>query len=128
VKAYKQRWGIEAMFKDCKTGGYNEEDSQASQDKLVRLVLLIAIAMTTAWLQGEKTSILRKSPYICRQKEAGRTKRRHSNFWVGLYGHNWIVAFHECEEWVEELVTSVRNKRTFYQRGLKALTLIQQAL
>jgi hypothetical protein len=34
-----------------------------------------------------------------------------------LYGHNWIVAFHECEEWVEELVTSVRNKRTFYQRG-----------
>ncbi len=128
VKAYKQRWGIEAMFKDCKTGGYNLEDSQASQDKLVRLVLLIAIRMTTAWLQGEKTSILRKSPYICRQKEAGRTKRRHSNFWVGLYGHNWIVAFHECEEWVEELVTSVRNKRTFYQRGLKALTLIQQAL
>lgn len=128
VKAYKQRWGIEAMFKDCKTGGYNLEESQASQDKLVRLVLLIAIAMTTAWLQGEKTSILRKSPYICRQKEAGRTKRRHSNFWVGLYGHNWIVAFHECEEWIEELVTSVRNKRTFYQRGLKALTLIQQAL
>ncbi|MDP8936050.1 MAG: IS4 family transposase [Cyanobacteriota bacterium] len=128
VKAYKQRWGIEAMFKDCKTGGYNLEDSQASQDKLVRLVLLIAIRMTTAWLQGEKTSILRKSPYICRQKEAGRTKRRHSNFWVGLYGHNWIVAFHECEEWVEELVTSVRNKRTFYQRGLKTLTLIQQAL
>ena len=128
VKAYKQRWGIEAMFKDCKTGGYNLEDSQASQDKLVRLVLLIAIAMTTAWLQGEKTSILRKSPYICRQKEAGRTKRRHSNFWLGLYGYNWIVAFHECEEWVEELVTYVRNKRTFYQRGLKALTLIQQAL
>jgi hypothetical protein len=31
-----------------------KEDSQASQDKLVRLVLLIAIAMTTAWLQGEK--------------------------------------------------------------------------
>jgi hypothetical protein len=24
VKAYKQRWGIEAMFKDCKTGGDNE--------------------------------------------------------------------------------------------------------
>ena len=128
VKAYKQRWGIEAMFKDCKTGGYNLEDSQASQDKLVRLVLLIAIAMTTAWLQGEKTSVLRKSPYIFRQKEAGRTKQRHSNFWVGLYGHNWIVAFHECEEWIEELVISVRNKRTFYQRGLKALTLIQQAL
>jgi hypothetical protein len=79
VKAYKQRWGIEAMFKDCKTGGYNLENSQASQDKLVRLVLLIAIAMTTAWLQGKKTSILRKSPYICRKDSGLRlgNKRRH---------------------------------------------------
>ena len=72
-----------------------KEDSQASQNKLVRLVLLIAIRMTTAWLQSEKTSILGKSPYICRPKEAGRTKPRHSNFWVGLYSHNWIAAFHE---------------------------------
>lgn len=128
VKAYKQRFGIEAMFKDCKSGGYNLEGSQASPDKLVRLVLLIALAMTSAWLQGEKTSTLGNSPYICRQKEAARTRRRHSNFWVGLYGHNWIVAFHECQEWVEELIISIRNKRTFYQRGLKALTQIQQAL
>ena len=83
--------------------------------------------MTSAWLQGEKTSIFGHSPYICRPKEPGRTRRRHSNFWVGLYGHNWIVAFHECQDWVAQLVASVRNKRTFYQRGLKALTLIQQA-
>jgi len=128
VKAYKQRFGIEAMFKDCKSGGYNLEGSQASPDKLVRLVLLIALAMTSAWLQGDKTRTLGNSPYICRPKEAARTRRRHSNFWVGLYGHNWIIAFHECQEWVEELITSIRNKRTFYQRGLKALTQIQQAL
>lgn len=127
VTAYKHRWGIESMFKDCKTGGYNLEGSQATPDKLVRLVLLIAIAMTTAWLQGEKITILGKSAYISRPKETGRNRRRHSNFWVGLYGHSWIVAFHECQEWVEKLVASVRNKRTFYQRGLNALTLIQQA-
>jgi len=84
--------------------------------------------MTSAWLQGEKTSTLGNSTYICRQKEAAITRKRHSNFWVGLYGHNWIVAFHECQGWVEELITSIRNKRTFYQRGLKALTQIQQAL
>jgi len=128
VKAYKRRWGIEAMFKDCKTGGYNLEGSQATSDRLVCLILLIAIAMTSAWLQGEKTTALEKSVYICRPKETGRTRRRHSNFWVGLYGHNWIATFHECQEWVEELVTSVRNKRTFYQRGLNAIALIQQAL
>ncbi len=128
VAAYKQRFGIEAMFKDCKTGGYNLEGSQASPDKLVRLVLLIAIAITIAWVQGEKTTNLGQSPYICRPKEAGRTKRRHSNFWIGLYGHNWIVAFHECQEWVEKFIASIGNKRTFYQRGLRAITLIQQAL
>jgi hypothetical protein len=44
-----------------------------------------------------------------------------------LYGHNWIDAFYECQEWVAQLATSVRNKRSFYQRGLKAITLIQQA-
>jgi len=128
VEAYKQRWGIEVMFKDCKTGGYNLEGSQATPDKLVHLILLIAIAMTTAWLQGENISVLGKSTYICRPKEAGRTKRRHSNFWIGLYGYNWIDAFHDCQEWVAQLATFVRNKRTFYQRGLNALTLIQQAL
>ncbi|MFO0142518.1 MAG: hypothetical protein ACK513_14145 [Aphanizomenon sp.] len=40
------------MFKDCQTGGYNLEGSQASPDRLVRIILLIALAMTSAWLQG----------------------------------------------------------------------------
>jgi hypothetical protein len=72
--------------------------------------LLIALAITIAWLQGERTTIGGKSSYICRPKETGRTKRRHSKFWIGLYGYNWIAAFHECQDWVEELITSVRNK------------------
>ncbi|WP_442947831.1 hypothetical protein [Nostoc sp.] len=45
----------EVMFKDCKTGGYNLEGSKANPDRLVRLILLIALAMTSAWLQGERT-------------------------------------------------------------------------
>ena len=35
--------GIEAMFKDCKSGGYNLEGSRASTQRLTNLVLLIAI-------------------------------------------------------------------------------------
>jgi hypothetical protein len=31
VKVYQQRFGIEAMFKDCKTGGYNLEGSKAGR-------------------------------------------------------------------------------------------------
>jgi hypothetical protein len=39
------RWGIEAMFSDLKTRGFNLEDSQiARTDRLDRLVLVLALA------------------------------------------------------------------------------------
>ncbi|MBD2505008.1 IS4 family transposase [Anabaena azotica] len=128
LKIYAQRFGIEAMFRDCKTGGYNLEDSQANPDRLVRLILLIALAMTSAWIQGQKIKLQRQQSYVCRPQEQSKTEKRHSNFWIGLYGFNWIIAWHECQVWVEELVSSIRNKQTYYQRGLRAMKLIQQAL
>jgi hypothetical protein len=94
----------------------------------MRLILLIALAMTGARLQGQRTKLQRQQPYVCRSQEKGRTRKRHSNFWIGLYGHSWIVAFHECQGWVEELLDSIRNKQAFYRRGLRAMALIQQAL
>ena len=84
--------------------------------------------MTSAWLQGQRTKLQRQQVYVCRSQEQRKTEKRHSNFWIGLYGFNWIVAWHECQAWVEELVGSIRNKQTFYQRGLTAMKLIQQAL
>ena len=30
LKIYRSRMGVEAMFKDCKTGGYNLEGSKAN--------------------------------------------------------------------------------------------------
>lgn len=127
IKIYSQRFGIEAMFKDCKTGGYNLEGSQASPDKLTRIILLIAIAMTAAWLLGKRIKLQKQQLYICRSKEKGRTRKRHSNFWIGLYGQNWINAFVECQEWIEKLMRLILNKRAFYQRGLNAMKLIKQA-
>jgi hypothetical protein len=128
LKIYAQRFGIEAMFRDCKTGGYNLEASQANPDRLVRIILLIALAMTSAWLHGQRTKFQSQQSYICRQEEKKRNEKRHSNFWIGLYGQNWIVAWHECQAWVEELVAFSRNKQAYYQRGLRAMKLIQQAL
>jgi hypothetical protein len=128
VHIYRQRFGIEAMFRDCKTGGYNLEGSNASPDRLMRLILLIAISLTSAWLQGQRTLLQRQQTYICRPPEKGRTRKRHSSFWIGLYGQNWIFAFHECLVWVEELMDSIRNKQTSYRRGLRAMALIQQPL
>ncbi len=50
-----------------------------------------------------------------------------ANFWIGLYGQNWIVAFDECQAGIEELIGSIRNKQAFYRNGLRAMALIQQA-
>ncbi|WP_263977118.1 hypothetical protein [Amazonocrinis nigriterrae] len=39
-----------------------------------------------------------------------------------------LEALHECQAWVEELVGFSRNKQAYYQRGLRAMKLIQQTL
>lgn len=69
IKIYKQRFGIEAMFRDCKTGGYNLEGSKANPDRLMRLIFLIALAMTSAWLHRQRTKFQKQESYICRIQE-----------------------------------------------------------
>src|SRR6476469_860028 len=128
IGVYRQRYGIEAMFKDCKRGGYNLEGTQASPEKLISLIILIALAMTSAWLKGKRTQLQAQAKYVCRSTEAGRTRRRHSKFWIGLYGENWLFAFDWCREWVESMMSLSSNKQPFYQRGLRAIKLIGQPL
>ncbi len=54
IAAFKCRSGIEAMFKDCQTGGYNLEKSHANNQRLTTLILLIAIAYSCAPPTGQK--------------------------------------------------------------------------
>ena len=58
---------------------------------------------------------------MCRPQEPGRTRRRHSKFWIGLYRENWLIAHDCCWELVESMIGLVRNKQPFYNRGLKAI-------
>jgi hypothetical protein len=104
LKVYQVRSGIEAMFKDCKSGGYNLEESKASVERLTSLVLLIALAYTCAGLRGQAIKYKRQQKYIGRLKELRRVTRRHSNFWVGLYGQMWIAALEFCNDWVRNLM------------------------
>lgn len=127
LKVYKARSGIEAMFKDCKSGGYNLEGSNASVERLTNLVLLIAIAYTCAGLQGQAIKSSGQQKYIGRLKELKRLQQRHSNFWIGLYGQMWIAALESCSDWVRNLMIIRPNKRTFFQKGLRAMTVIQVA-
>ncbi len=56
------------------------ESSQANPDRLVRLIFLIALAMTSAWIQGQKIKLQRQQSYVCRPQEQGKTEKRRSNF------------------------------------------------
>ncbi len=127
VKAYKKRVGIEAMFKDCKTGGYNLESTKASVERLTRLVLLIAIAYTNATLKGQSIRIKRQSKYINRFRIINKNLTYNSHFWIGMYGTSWIIHQEFVKEWVAQLIRLNPNKLPFYHRGQRAMSIIQQA-
>jgi hypothetical protein len=124
MTAYKARMGIEAMFKDCKSGGYNLEDTHMNDVRLTSLVLLIAIAYTTAILQGRLVKQKGLQKYIGRLKEPARIQRRHSSFWVGLYTHDWSERGEVVEDWVSQWLKLHPQKRQNYQRGLRAKELM----
>ena len=48
IAAYKQRMGIEEMFRDYKIGGYNIEGTGLREERLIKMILLMAIAYTSA--------------------------------------------------------------------------------
>lgn len=125
IKIFASRGGIEAMFRDCKSGGYNLEGSQASAQRLTNLILLIAIAYTASCLVGLKIRNTGHQEYINRLKIEGKNRPRHSYFWTGLYGTTWILSMDICWRWVENLMRTAINKLPFYLNGLKAMKRIQ---
>ena len=116
------------MFKDCKTGGYNLEGSKANNRRLTSLVVLIAIAYTATALKGKFLKKTGQAKYIARLKDKKRVERRHSDFWVGLYGSMWINAWDFCCDLVQVMINSSPHKRQNYQRGLTAMSLIEASL
>lgn len=128
LKAFKHRSGIEAMFKDCKTGGYNLESTHADGQRLMALILLISIAYTCAVIAGRKVQKMGLQKYVGRLQELKRYARRHSTFWIGLYGCLWIGAMEEWHELAIALMRLKPNKLPHFHKGLRAMTLIQSAV
>jgi len=54
-----------------------------------------------------------------------RQQRRHSNFWIGLYGFTWTIGWDFCQGMVEKLMSVNRSKLSCFQKGLKAMSLIK---
>ena len=60
---YEVRWGLEAMFSDSKTRGFNLEDSQIQRtDRLDRLVLVVSLALYWTVSTGMWDSLENKRP------------------------------------------------------------------
>jgi hypothetical protein len=127
LKLYKSRFGIEAMFKDCKTGGYNLEKTKVSEPRFLALILLIAIAYSLNTTRGQNLKKSGTRDYICRSKEAKRGPERHSDFWIGTYGSFWIESMDAYSELAFSLIRLKPGKHPDFSRGLTAMRLIQQA-
>ncbi|MBW4478450.1 MAG: hypothetical protein KME54_16690 [Tolypothrix brevis GSE-NOS-MK-07-07A] len=127
IAAYKRRFDIEEMFRDFQKGGYNLEDRNVCGDRLISLILLIAIAYTSATISGQEIKRKGIQNYVGRVKEAGRIERHHSSFYIGLYGRNWVNLVEPRQDLVTQLIKFNPNKLPFYQRGQRAMELILSA-
>jgi Transposase DDE domain len=128
IEAYKKRVDIEEMFRNFKQGGYNLEATNVKGERLIALILLIAIAYMAATLKGQKIKQLGIDQYIGRVKEAERTEPRHSNFYIGLYGQTWVQFMAPYAEIVAQLLHLSPHKWPYYRKCLRAMRLVQSAL
>ncbi len=104
IAAYKQRMGIEEMFRDCKTGGYNLEGSGLRGDRLIKMILLMAIVYTAAIFKGTENHKKQVQKYVFRQKEPCQKYHRRSIFGSGQDGEKWVNYLDRYELEVQELM------------------------
>jgi hypothetical protein len=124
IAAYKKRMGIEEMFRDCKTGGYNLEGSGLRGDRLVKIILLMALVYSSAIFQGTEIQKKQVQKYVSRRKDKCQKYRRRSIFGLGQDGEQWVNYLDKHSESVRELIPLTRNRRPFYQQGIRAATLM----
>jgi len=127
IKAYQKRMGIEEMFRDFKTGGYNLEGTQVKGERLISLTLLITLAYCQSTIVGGK--IVRKgvANYVNRPTEKPRKYRRHSHFYTGNRGETWLNGLEVFAEEIEQLMANCPRHRLNYQRGKRAARLVKSA-
>ena len=82
IAAYKKRMGIEEMFRDYQTGGDNIEGTGLKGERLIKIILLMAIAYSSARFQGTEIQKKQVQKYISRSKETRKKYRRRSTFGI----------------------------------------------
>jgi Transposase DDE domain len=128
INAYKKRFDIEELFRDCKSAGYNLEETRVTGDRLISLLVLMTLAYTMTTIDGKKLKKMGVQKYIGRIKEQGRSTRRHSSFYIGLYSHAWVNFYGDLQSCMVELMRVNPNKRPYYRKGLRAMELVLSTL
>lgn len=103
------------------------EGSLASTQRLTNFILLIALAYTTSVIKGKSIKNSGKQKYIARLNEAQRDSNRHSNFWIGIYGDLWVIAWEFLIDIVQDMMKINRHKLPDYQNGLKVMSMLHIA-
>ncbi len=125
--AYAKRMGIEEMFRDFKSGGYNLENTRVNNQKLISLILLICLSYTISIFAGETIKQKGVAKYVDRPSSSKRNYPRHSSFSIGLHGQNWVNTMSFLPELIQELLQFSRHKLPYHLKGLRAMSLIQSA-
>ena len=93
------------------------EETSLTGDRLIKMILLMTLADSSAVFQGTKIQKMQVQKYISRPKEPRKRYHRRSTFGVGLDGEKWVNYLEQYSEFVQELMNLTRNKRRFYQQG-----------
>jgi hypothetical protein len=124
---YQARWGIEMMFRDCKSGGYNMESTRVDSTRFLALVLLITFAYWRATLGGHEFEANHLVAYLGRSEKTPNNFPHHSIFWLGLSGYAWRQSLVFWQEEMLALMALKPHKAQNFRQGLNALSLVQQS-
>ena len=127
IAAYQKRMGIEEMFRDYKSGGYYLEGTGLKGQRLITLLLLIALAYSSAIVQGTNLKMKTVKKYIVRPQESKRKYARRSTWGSGNDSQYWLTYLDKYSEAIQELMTLTPQKRYFYQQGMRAISHIKSS-
>ena len=54
-----------------------------------------------------------------------RKDKRHSNFWVGMYGYLWMLAGNYLFKIMENMMNLNPQKKPNYRKGLRAMSQLE---
>lgn len=123
---YQARWGIEMMFRDCKSGGYNMESTRVDATRFLALVLLITFAYCLATNCGHEFESNHLVAYLGRSEKTPNNYPHHSTFWLGLSGYAWSQSLVFWRKEMLALMALKPHKAQNFRQGLNALSLVQQ--